>query len=144
MRRSVQSAVRPVRKALANDFGTSRVDAIRAREQTHGPCPKANLDHVVNHIEYIANRIGIKHLGIGSDFFGVPTTPVGLEDVSRFPFLIAELLRRGWSDKSVIGVAGGNFLRVFREVEDKGEQLRETQQAAVGTIKDFDGADAPY
>lgn len=140
----VHAWMEPVRKALANDFGTSRMEAIRAREMTHGPCPKATLDHVVTHLEYLANRVGVAHLGIGSDFFGVPTMPVGLEDVSRFPYLIAELLRRGWSEKAVIGVAGGNFVRIFKAVEGEGVRLRKGRLPAVGTIQDYDGADAPY
>ena len=140
----VHAWMEPVRKALANDFGTSRMDAIKAREQTHGPCPKATLDHVVTHLEYLAGRVGVANLGIGSDFFGVPTMPVGLENVSRFPHLIAELIRRGWSDTSVIGVMGGNFQRVFKAVEKHGEALRATTAPAVGTIQDYDGAAANY
>ena len=133
----------PVRRALANDFGTSRMDAIRAREATHGQCPKATLEHVADHLDYLARRIGPDHLGIGSDFFGVPTMPVGLENVSRFPHLIAELIRRGWSDKHLAGVMGGNFVRLFKAVETQAHTLRDTPPK-LGTIQDLDGPAAPY
>jgi len=59
----------------------------------------------------------VEHVGLGSDFDGIDTVPVGLEDVSKFPDLLAELARRGWSDADLGRVAGGNLLRVLREAE---------------------------
>ncbi|KAL7942004.1 membrane dipeptidase domain-containing protein [Trichoderma barbatum] len=76
------------------------------------------LSRVADHIQYVGERIGYEHVGIGSDFDGVMQTPLGLEDVSRFPFLIAELLMRGLSDRSVKGIIGLNVLRVLDEVQD--------------------------
>ncbi|MBV9245033.1 MAG: membrane dipeptidase, partial [Methylobacteriaceae bacterium] len=84
---------------------------------------------------YLADKAGIDHIGIGSDFFGGPT-PVGLEDVSRFPFLLAELIRRGWSDDSIAKIAGGNFVRAFRAVERASKSLRE-ERPLVGRIDEF-------
>jgi membrane dipeptidase len=81
--------------------------------------------------------VGKECVGIGSDFFGVPTTPVGLEDVSHFPHLAAELFHRSWSDTAFAGIAGRNFIRVFRAVEREGERLRARGKPAVGRIKDF-------
>jgi membrane dipeptidase len=78
----------------------------------------ATLERVVDHILHIGNLIGFEHVGIGSDFDGIPTVPRGLEDVSRFPALIAELLNRGVSDKDAGNIAGGNLLRVWKEVEE--------------------------
>lgn len=121
----------PVR--AANLFtAEARLAAIAEAERLHGPRPTATLAHVADHIEYLANRIGPARVGIGSDFFGVPTTPEGLADVSRFPYLLAELFRRGWTDEAVAGVAGLNFLRVFRAVERVGAKLRKTVAPAVG------------
>ncbi len=134
----------PVRQATANNFGLSRVDAIRQHEAKHGPCPKAGIEHVVTHLEYLAGKIGVQRLGVGSDFFGVPTMPVGLENVSRFPHLFAELIRRGWSDKALVGLMGANFVRVFKDVEREGMRLRASTAPAVGTIQDYDGGAAPY
>ena len=130
----------PVRIALANDPVTGRLEAIAAHERTHGPRPQATLAQLADHIEFIAGKVGPERVGIGSDFFGVPTTPVGLEDVSRFPHLLAELFRRGWSDKLVAGIAGRNFIRVFQAVEREGERLRARGKPAVGRTTDIDAA----
>jgi membrane dipeptidase len=127
----------PIRIALANDPVTNRMEMIAARERMHGPRPQATLAQLADHIEYIAGRVGPRRVGIGSDFFGVPTTPVGLEDVSRYPHLLAELFRRGWSDSAVAGIAGRNFIRVFGAVEREGERLRARAKPAVGRTEDF-------
>src|SRR5438067_1313065 len=76
--------------------------------------PKATLAQVADHIEHIRDVAGVDAVGIGSDFDGITEVPVGLEDVSKFPDLIAELLRRGWSEQDVKKVAGLNALRVLR------------------------------
>jgi len=79
--------------------------------------PKATLAQVADHVDYLRKVAGIDHVGIGSDFDGISSVPVGLEDVSKFPDLIAELLRRGWTEADVKKVAGLNTLRVLREAE---------------------------
>jgi membrane dipeptidase len=79
--------------------------------------PKATLSQVADHIQHIRDVAGIDHVGLGSDFDGITGVPVGLEDVSKFPDLIAELLRRGWTDLDVKKVAGLNILRVMRAAE---------------------------
>ena len=81
-----------------------------------GPAPRATLEQLCDHIDYMVERAGIDHIGIGSDFFG-GAVPDGLEDVSKFPDLLAELVRRGWKDGAIAKIAGRNFLRVFRNVE---------------------------
>jgi membrane dipeptidase len=85
----------------------------------------ATLEHVADHIEYIGNLIGYSHVGLGSDFNGVDILCHGLEDVSKFPSLIAELLKRGISDEDVSKVAGGNLLRVWKEVDQVALKMRE-------------------
>jgi membrane dipeptidase len=141
---AVHEWMAPVRAAITNGAEEDRMSLIRAHEAVAGPRPRATLEHVADHLEYIANRIGPAHVGIGSDFFGVPTTPVGLENVSRFPYLVAELIRRGWSDAALAGVMGGNFIRVFKAVEAEGARLRAGTAPLVGTIRDFDGEGAAY
>jgi len=79
--------------------------------------PKATLAQVADHIDHIRAVAGVDHVGLGSDFDGITEVPVGLEDVSKFPDLIAELLRRGWSEQDVRKVAGLNVLRVLRATE---------------------------
>lgn len=137
---SVRRWMLPVREALQNDFSLRRVAVMEAREQQTGPRPRATLSDVADMIERLVERVGLRRIGIGSDFFGVPTTPIGLEDVSRFPHLLAELFRRGWSDQAVAGIAGLNFLRVFRAVEQEGARLRRSEQPVVATVQSLDAA----
>jgi membrane dipeptidase len=78
---------------------------------------EATLSDVADHIEHIGKLIGYEHVGLGSDFDGIPYGPKGLEDVSKYPDLIKELLDRGVSVKELQGVVGGNLLRVMKQVE---------------------------
>ena len=78
---------------------------------------RATLEVVADHIIHIGTVAGFDYVGLGSDFDGIPKTPKGLEDVSKFPDLIAELLRRGVSDEDAGKVAGGNLLRVWQQVD---------------------------
>ena len=78
---------------------------------------KASLVDVANHIQYIGQLIGFQHVGLGSDFDGMAKGPLGLEDVSKYPALVWELIKRGLSDEAIAGVVGGNVLRVLRQVE---------------------------
>ena len=84
---------------------------------------EASLENVADHIEYIGKLIGYEHLGLGSDFDGIPFAPKGLEDVSKYPQLIKELLDRGVSVKKLHGLVGGNVLRVMKEVEDVADSM---------------------
>jgi len=86
--------------------------------------PKATLQQVADHIDHIRSVAGIDHVGLGSDFDGITEVPVGLEDVSKFPDLIAELLKRGWSEEDVRKVAGLNALRVLRAAERVATEMR--------------------
>ncbi|XP_052806073.1 dipeptidase 1-like [Mya arenaria] len=87
--------------------------------------PTQELTDVADHIDYIKNLIGVDHVGIGADYDGAESFPVGLEDVSKYPDLFAELVKRGWSDIDLQKLAGRNVLRVFREVEKVRDSLRE-------------------
>ncbi|KIW45639.1 uncharacterized protein PV06_04012 [Exophiala oligosperma] len=84
----------------------------------------STLEFVVEHVMYLGNKIGFEHVGIGSDFDGIPETPRGLEDVSKFPDLVRELLRRGLDDAQVEGVIGGNVLRVWKRVEEVSAEMK--------------------
>jgi membrane dipeptidase len=84
----------------------------------------ATLQQVVRHVRYIGERIGYGHVGLGSDFDGIESTPEGLEDVSKFPALVGELLRQGVSNEDVAKVVGGNILRGWREVEAVAEEMQ--------------------
>ena len=86
-------------------------------ERAH-PAPLVTLAMVADHIEYIAKAAGVDHVGIGSDFDGMgKDVPAGLNDVSKYPDLLVELMRRGWSDADVARLSGGNILRVLEQAE---------------------------
>lgn len=84
----------------------------------------ATLSQVADHIEYIASVSGEDHVGIGADYDGIEETPVGLEDVSKYPYLLDELANRGWTQEQLEKVAGKNLLRVLRAVEQVRDDLR--------------------
>lgn len=77
----------------------------------------ARLSHVADHFDHVKRLIGAKHIGVGADFDGIAKGPKGLEDVSRYPELFAELLDRGWTEAELELVAGKNLLRVMRANE---------------------------
>ena len=85
--------------------------------RTSNPAPRASLIQVANHIDHIRKIAGIDHVGLGGDFDGITSVVMGLEDVSTYPYLVAELLRRGYSDEDIKKLAGRNILRVMRAAE---------------------------
>jgi membrane dipeptidase len=107
--------------------------AMAAWEQAH-PKPQATLRQVADHIEHIRAAAGVDFVGIGSDFDGIPETPVGLEGVDKFPALLEELARRGWSDADLAKVAGGNLLRVLQAAEKVSAQLSAHTAASAATL----------
>lgn len=86
------------------------------------PYPYARLADVADHIDHVVKLAGYEHVGIGSDYDGVgDTLPEGLKDVTSYPALIAELLRRGYSEEQIVAILGGNLLRVWQQAEDYGK-----------------------
>jgi membrane dipeptidase len=81
------------------------------------PAPRATIQDAADHIEHIRKVAGIDHLGLGGDFDGISSVPQGLEDVSTYPALTAELLRRGFTDEDIARINRRNILRVMREAE---------------------------
>jgi membrane dipeptidase len=117
-------------------------DARRQWEAWQGahPPPAATLAQVADHIDHVRQVAGVDHVGIGSDFDGVDYTPVGLEDVSKFPELFAELIRRGWSDADLRKLAGQNLLRALRQAEATAARLQREREPSTKTIEQLDGA----
>lgn len=88
------------------------------------------LEQVADHVEHVRQVAGIDHVGLGSDFDGIPEGPRGLEGVDRYPALLVELMRRGWSDTDVAKVAGENVLRVMADAERVSVKLRAARAAS--------------
>jgi membrane dipeptidase len=97
------------------------------------------LSQVADHIDHLRDVAGIDHVGIGSDFDGGEPLPDGLTDVSRFPALLGELLRRGYSDDDVRKVAGGNVLRTLRGAEAVARRLQAERAPSEASIEELDG-----
>ncbi|MDT5269341.1 MAG: rane dipeptidase [Acidobacteriota bacterium] len=107
------------RDALREQFkdDQKRLDEELKKLNDANPIPNTTLSMLVDHIEHIAKVAGIDHVGLGSDFDGVPNLPEGIKDVADLPNITYELLRRGHSDTDVLKILGGNFMRVFAEAE---------------------------
>jgi len=111
--------------------------ALAEWEKAH-PAPKVTLAEVADHIEHVAKIAGVDHVGIGSDFDGIPETPQGLDGVDKYPALLAELARRGWSDADLAKVAGNNVLRVMTQAEVVAAKLRTEHGPSMARIGQLD------
>jgi membrane dipeptidase len=118
---------------------SEEVREFRRRWLAENPPPDATVHQVADHIDHMAEVAGVENVGIGSDFDGGEMLPVGLDDVSGFPNLIAELLRRGYADEDVRGIAGGNILRVMRGAEAAAKRIRAERAPSEATIEELDG-----
>ena len=99
---------------------------------------KATLTHVADHMDHVRQVAGPDHVGIGGDFDGIEQVPAGLENVSTYPALTAELLRRGWPDNDVRKALGQNILRVMRQAEAVAARLQKQRQPSTATIEALD------
>lgn len=106
--------------------GLSLAEQDRLYEATVGKLklPKTTIAKVADHIDHIRNVAGVQHVGLGGDFDGNSDWPEGLSDVSMYPNLFAELIRRGWSDHDLELLAGGNVLRVMEKAEEVSRSMR--------------------
>jgi len=120
--RALGAAMRDARREAGADSAALRT-ARDAWERTH-PKPYATLSQVADQIEHVRKVAGVDHVGIGGDFDGIDDVITGLEDVSKYPDLFAELARRGWSDADLRKLAGENLLRVFRAAEKVSARMR--------------------
>jgi membrane dipeptidase len=126
----------PQLAALAKQYAGD-LDALRkarAEFRKTNPEPKATLAMVADHIDHIRKVAGIDHIGLGGDFDGIDSVIEGLEDVSKYPNLTAELLRRGYGDEDIRKILGKNILRVMRKAEGVAKSLAATP-ASVAVIK---------
>ncbi|MEU6590604.1 dipeptidase [Streptomyces sp. NPDC046881] len=110
----------------------------RAFEERH-PRPVATVSTVADHLDHMREVAGIDHLGIGGDYDGTAFTPDGLNDVSGYPNLLAELLGRGWSTADLAKLTWQNAVRVLGAAEDVARDLRTTRTPSLATIESLDG-----
>lgn len=130
------AALKELRAGVTDQAERDRM--VREYEVAH-PLPRATLSQVADHIEHARQVAGIDHVGIGGDFDGITNVCLGLEDVSKFPDLFAELIRRGWSDADLKKLAGQNLLRVLRQAEVVARRLQAERHPSTATIQGLDG-----
>ncbi|WP_033218376.1 dipeptidase [Kitasatospora phosalacinea] len=111
----------------------------RAYEAEH-PRPVATAATVADHLDHMREVAGVDHIGIGGDYDGTAFTPSGLEDVSGYPVLVAELLRRGWSEAELAKLTWHNAARALREAETVSRRLRAERRPSTATREQLDGA----
>jgi len=138
-RRAWEDGMIPLLKDTTTDAEWDEV--AKDYREDNGTPPVATLADVADHIEYVARVAGFDHVGIGSDFYGAEGDELidGLEDVSRYPQLIAELVRRGWSDANLAKLSRGNLLRAFAAAEDVAAELQQERPPSLKTIEELDG-----
>lgn len=103
--------------------------------QQHSPKPDATLEEVVAHLEHVRTVAGIEQVGLGGDYDGTDTFPLGLRDVSGYPTLFAALRERRWSDADLAALSGGNIRRVMRDVEAVARDLQQTRRPSLATYQ---------
>jgi len=113
-------------KSLFTGQPDKRTAAMDAWDKANPP-PKAEIGIIADHIEHIVKVAGHDHVGLGGDLDGIPydQSPPGMNSVSGYPLLFAELIRRGWSDKDLAKLAGGNILRVLRRAEEVSASMKD-------------------
>jgi membrane dipeptidase len=126
--------------AATRRFGrdTAAARAEVARWRAAHPRPKATLSEVADHIQHIRRVASVDNIGIGSDFDGISENVVGLEDVSTFPALLAELARRGWTDAELAKLTSGNVLRAMKQAETVSARLKRSRKPSQATIEVLD------
>jgi len=136
------------RDSVVTALMATGADSAAVRQQVRAwvaanPRPAATISDVADHIEHIRQVAGVDHIGLGSDFDGMGSvTPVGLEDVSKYPYLFAELIRRGWKDDDLKKLAGLNMLRVIRANEATAKRLQAQRPPSTKTIQQLDSLPA--
>lgn len=129
---SISRKSEEVRKKLRPEFEKLREkhkgdedaywEAVGELWREHTP-PSPEIDILINHIDHVVKLVGADHVGLGSDYDGASSYPIGLEDVSGYPLITYNLLKRGYQEKDIVKILGGNFLRVFDEVIQRATDL---------------------
>ncbi|QIL01883.1 membrane dipeptidase [Sphingomonas sinipercae] len=131
---SIARSMEETRLKALYPFSSKEVEANLAAWEVQHPRPRVPVSLVADHIEHIVRIAGFDHVGIGGDLDGVPFTVDGLEAVDGYPALFAELIRRGWSDRNLAKLAGGNVLRALRGAEAVAASM-EDEPASMATME---------
>jgi membrane dipeptidase len=115
-----------------------KVKAALAEWETANPLPRATVQDIADHIDHVVKVAGAAHAGIGADLDGITTTPEGLESVATYPSVFAEIIRRGYTDEQLKGIAGLNVLRVMRKAEGVAARLQKERSPADARIEEVD------
>ena len=115
-----------------------QVKATLAQWETANPAPHVTVQDVADHIDHVMQVAGATHVGLGSDLDGITTTPDALDSVAAYPTLFAELIRRGYTDDQLKGIAGLNVLRVMRKAEAVAARLQKERQPTDVRIEEVD------
>ena len=116
---------------------TAAQSAALAAWRKANPEPRATLSQVADHVDHIRKTAGIDHIGFGGDFDGITSVVQGLEDVSTYPALVGELMRRGYSDADLAKITSGNVLRVMRQAEAVAAKMK-SAAPSIKTIESLD------
>jgi membrane dipeptidase len=138
--RASMPAYAEFKRRSAGVTDAAEVERIMREEFAKVKAPKATLAQVADHVEHVRKVAGVDHVGLGGDYDGNDNWPVGLEDVSRYPDLFAELVRRGWSDEDLGKLASGNILRAMRAAEATARRLQAARPPSLATIEQLDAA----
>ena len=132
-----------VRALTAGVFDPKEKKRLEREYREKNPLPKVPLSRAADHIEHARKIAGVDNIGLGGDYDGNTDWPEGLEDVSSYPRLFAELIRRGWSDRDLEKLAQGNILRALGRAEAVAQQLQRERPASTATIESLDGPKKP-
>ena len=128
-----------LRLEAQSDSSDANVGAGLEAWDADNPEPRATVSDIADHIDRIREKAGIDLIGIGSDYDGITSVPEGLEDVSKYPVLTAELLRREYSEEDILKILGGNILRLMRAVENAATRIQQDRGPSEASIEDLDG-----
>ena len=128
-----------LRLEAQSDSSDANVGAGLEAWDADNPEPRATVSDIADHIDRIREKAGIDHIGIGSDYDGITSVPEDLEDVSKYPVLTAELLRREYSEEDILKILGGNILRLMRAVENAATRIQQDRGPSEASIEDLDG-----
>jgi membrane dipeptidase len=138
---ALQAEAAAIRARRGSDTAGAAAD-LRDWRTAH-PRPTASIAQVADHVEHVRRVAGVDHVGIGSDFDGITENVVGLEDVSTYPALFAELARRGWSNADLAKLSSGNVLRALAEAERVATRLQRARGPSTATIQALDRESKP-